>query len=778
MSRKLILSALFLLFTNFTYAEEQQANFLVIEGNNRVSSEEITEYSGFQVGKIYNNDEISNVIKNLFSTNLFTDIRVNLDQNTLYISVVETPIISRINIDGNKLVESEQITSSLDSVGISQSKPYSRNLVDKVQQELTRLYYDNGRYSSSIDIVEKKLDDNLIELDINIDEGTASTIKEVKILGNKNFSTRQLKSIIKSGPKYWFEVWSSKDIYNSSLLDQDIESLLKFYQDRGYAKVRLVSKQVNLSSDKSDIFITISLSEGSLYQFGNTKIYGLEEFDPQIFKNILNFNLKPGSIFSRASIENTEQSIKFLLGESGFAFPEIISNVDFKDDNSVVDINFRINPKSKSYVRRINIVGNTKTNDEVYRRELRQFESSVYAESKIDRSKIRLQRLKFVNNVEVKKNIVDQSLGLIDIDFIIEETQSGEFKVGAGYSDSSGAIFNIKVQQDNFLGKGNNVALELEKTNYKKLIRYSNTDPYYTNDGISKTTSLIFSDTDVSGTSTASYLSDTYSYGVNFNIPISETRSYGYGGELILTEYATTAGSPSNVRSFIDEYGDRHFGFRFNANYTEDTRDRVVYASTGKRQSLTSSLYLPPDLEYSYASIRLSGEYNKPYNFNFLGMFDWNTVLQTKPLLGVGIGLFEISKLPFHDKFFAGGDRTVRGFDSNSLGPLRNNTTCTAKTCDAIGGDFLTVIQSNWIFPPPPFLGEDQRNFRASLFVDIGNVFEDIGDFSYSELRGSYGIQANFRTPVGAVSLGFVDAFKSKEGDDTKPVIFSLGGAF
>ena len=556
MNRKLIGIALLLLFANFVYAEEQQANFLVIEGNSRVSNEEIVEYSGFQVGKIYNNEDISNIIKNLFSTNLFVDIKVNLDQNTLYISVVETPIISRINIDGNKLVETEQIISSLKSVGISQSKPYSKNLVDKVQQELTRLYYDNGRYSSSIDITENTLDDNLLELDINIDEGTASTIKEVKILGNKSFSTRQLKSIIKSGPKYWFEVWSSKDIYNSSLLDQDVESLLKYYQDRGYAKVKLVSKQVNLSSDKSDIFITISLSEGRLYQFGNTKVYGLEEFDSQLFKDILNFNLRPGSIFSRANIENAEQSIKFVLGESGYAFPDIIYNADFKDDKSAVDINFRVNPKAKSYVRRINIIGNTKTNDEVYRRELRQFESSIYAESKIDRSKIRLQRLKFVNNVEVKKTIVDESLGLIDIDFIVEETQSGEFKVGAGYSDSSGAVFNIKVQQDNFLGKGNNVALELEKTNYKKLIRYSNTNPYYTNDGMSKTTSLVFSDTDVSGTSTASYLSDTYSYGVNYSVPISETKSFGYGGELLLTDYTTTIGSPSNVTRFIDDYGE------------------------------------------------------------------------------------------------------------------------------------------------------------------------------------------------------------------------------
>ena len=775
-----IFTLIFILFYSFNlaYAEDNQANFIVIEGNTRITNEEIIEYSRFEVGKIYNSDSISEIVKNLFATSLFVDIKVKLEQNTLYISVVETPIISRINVEGNELVETEQIISSLKGIGISQSKPYSKNLIDKVQQELIRLYYDNGRYSSSIVITENKLDDGLVELLVNIDEGTASTIKEVKIIGNKTISTRQLKSIIKSGPKYWFEVWSDKDIYNNSLLDQDVEAILKYYQDRGYAKVRLVSKQVNLSSDKKDIYITISISEGGLYKFGKTTVYGLEDFDLEIIKNILNANLKPGTSFSRASIEFTEQNFKFLLGEEGYAFPDIIYDIDLKNDTFFADINFRINPKSKSYVRRINIKGNTKTNDEVYRRELRQFESSLYAENKVDRSKIRLQRLKFVNNVEVKKTIIDESTGLIDIDFIIEETQSGEFKVGAGYSDSSGAIFNVKVQQDNFLGKGNNVALELERSSYKKLLKYSNTNPYYTNDGISKSTSLIYSETDVTGTSTASYLSDTFAYGVTYSVPISETKSYGYGAELILTDYTTTIGSPTNVTSFLNEFGNTHLGFRFSASYTEDTRDRVVYASSGKRQSLTSFLYLPPDLDYSYASIRLAGEYNKPFNLNFFNMFDWNTVLQTKPQLGLGIGLIEISKLPFHDKFFAGGDRTVRGFDSNSLGPLRNNTTCTAKTCDAIGGDFLAVIQSNWIFPPPPFLGEDQRNFRASIFVDFGNVFEDIGDFSYSELRGSYGIQANFRTPVGAVSLGFVDAFKSKEGDDTKPIIFSLGGAF
>jgi len=759
-------------------ANERQVNYIVIEGNSRLSSEQIIDYSGIEVGIIYEESDISTIIKDLFSTNLFDNIEVDIRDNTIYLNVRERPIISKINIEGNKLLESEQIISSLKDIGISQSKPYSKNLIDKVRQELIRLYYDNGRYSSSIEVTENEIGNNIIQLSLIIDEGEASTIKEIKILGNKIYSTRLLKSLIKSGPKYWFEVWSDKDVYNSTALDQDIEAIRDYYLNRGFAKFRVASKQVNLSSDKEDIYITISISEGNLYKFGKTTIYGLENFDPEIFTNIVNYNLAPGSSFSRARIEESKSAIEFILGEKGYAFPIVQSNVALQNDSEFVDITFRVDSKKKSFVRRINIKGNTKTNDEVYRRELRQFESSTYSVNKVDRSKIRLQRLKFVNQVDVKKIVVDQENGYMDIDFVLEETQSGEFKLGAGYSDSSGAIFNVKVQQDNFLGKGNNVALELEKSSYKKLLRYRNTDPYYSKNGMSKSTNLVFSETDVSSTSTAAYISDTIAYGVNYNVPISESRSYGYGAEVILTDYTTTIGSPSNVTNFISKYGNSHFGLLFNASIIEDTRDRTVYATQGRRQGLTSRLYIPPDLDYSYASLKFSGEYNTPYKLNVFDIFDWNTSFQVKPQIGIGVGLLGSSDLPFHDKYFAGGDKTVRGFDSSSLGPLRNNTTCTAKTCDAIGGDFLAVLQNDWVFPPPPFLGEDKRVFRGSLFLDIGNVFEDISDFSYSDLRGSYGIQLNFRTPVGAVSMGFVDTFKSKSGDDTKPIIFSLGGAF
>lgn len=768
----------FILFSSYAYSNEAQVNSIVIDGNSRISDSEIIDYANIDIGKTYNQTDISNVIKSLFGTKLFKNVEVKIIENTLIINVEERPIISTILIEGNSLLETEQILSSLKGIGIFQSKPYSRNLIDKVQQELIRLYYDNGRYSTSINISEDYADNNLVQLKIIIEEGSASTIKQIKLIGNKSYTSRQLMSFFKSGPKYWFEVWSDKDIYNSTALDQDIETLRDFYINRGHAKFEIVSKQVNLSNDKEDIYITISLKEGPIFKFGDITLYGLEKFDKTPYENILNFNVKPGTIFSNFNIEQSKESIKFILGEEGYAFPQVISIPTFRENTDYVDINFRVDPKNKSYVRRINIIGNTKTNDEVYRRELRQFESSVYSQQKVDRSKVRLQRLKYVNNVDVKKVIVDESLGTLDINFIVEETQSGEFKVGAGYSDSSGAIFNIKVQQDNFLGKGNNVALELEKSSYRKLLRYSNTNPYYTADGISRTVSLVFSETDASSTSTAAYLSDTAAYGVSYSVPISETRFYGYGAEVVLTDYTATTSSPTRVTNFFTKHGNTHFGLNFNASITEDTRDRTVYASRGLRHYLVSNTYIPPDLDYSYTSLTYRGEFNYPYELDFLNMFKWNTSFQIKPQLGIGVGLIGTSSLPFYDKYFAGGQKTVRGFDANSLGPLVNNTTCTAKTCDAVGGDFIAVIQNDWIFPPPPFLGQDKRIFRGSLFIDIGNVFEDVSDFSYSELRGSYGIQLNFLTPVGAVAFGFVDTFKSKTGDDTKPVIFSLGGQF
>ena len=477
-----------------------------------------------------------------------------------------------------------------------------------------------------------------------------------------------------------------------------------------------------------------------------------------------------------------------MLGEEGYAFPNVTSIPIIDDETQIVDIDYRLSIGKRSIVRRITIAGNMSTNDEVYRRELRQYESSLHKQSSIDRSKIRLQRLKYVDDVEIIKTKVDGVDDMIDITFKIKERKAGEFRISAGWSDTDGAIFDIDLKQDNFLGGGKNVAIKASRSSVQNTLRVFLTDPYFTTDGISKTTNVLLSQTDVSNTSTATYLSDTLGFGVLYNIPISETQSYGYGIDLNLTRFTTTIGSPIIVTHHLNDHGSNAIGVNLSASYTSDTRNRTRFAESGILNLFQADLFLALD-GASYLTTKYDAELNYPYTLKTFG-FDWNTVFQVKSILGFGVGINGATSLPFYTKFFAGGNTTVRGFKGASLGPFtynapRSDLTCASKAipgkfiqCDTVGGDFITAAQFDWLFPPPDFLTEDTRGVRASLFVDVGNVFEKINDFDYNELRASYGIQFNALTPIGSVSVGFANALREKEGDDFQSVIFRLGGNF
>tara|TARA_B100001250_G_scaffold81318_1_gene66931 strand:+ start:1424 stop:3811 length:2388 start_codon:yes stop_codon:yes gene_type:complete len=793
-NKSLTLLLLFsIVLNNFAFGEEGAdeqilISNIIIEGNNRVTNSTVLSYAEVNVGDKFSPDLIKGIIKKLYATNFFDNISVVLEFNNLIINVVEKAIISDIKITGNESVEDEAILEALQNVGVSRSRPYDKNIFDKVEQELVRLYIDRGRYNAQIVSNVDKLERNRVALELIITEGEASRIKEINIIGNKVYPNKKLISLMESGTKYFFEVWSDKDTYAGTKLKSDLERIENFYFNKGFIRFRILSNQVNLSNNNEDIVLTISVDEGEIYQFGDIKLFGNTAIVEENVKSSLLKILKPKEIFSRQKIEQAKGRIAYLLGDKGYPFPDIVSIPIIDDETNIVDLEFRVNPGQRSMVRRINIRGNDNTNDEVYRRELRQYESSLHSNSSIERSAVRIQRLKFVENVDVEKTKVPGSDDLVDLTFNIKERQSGEFKVSAGWSDTDGALFDIKLQQDNFLGGGKNIGVIANKSSISSSLRFIFTDPYYSADGVSRSTNFQISQTDVSSTSTATYVADTFGGGVFYLAPISENESFGIGYDVKVTDFTTTSGSPLIVTHHIADHGKTAFGVSLTGQYIYDTRDRTVFASEGNLFDISPNMFFAAN-GASYAAATFSSEHNTPYTLKTFG-FDWETVLQLKTRVGIGAGLFGATSMPFYSKYFAGGNRSVRGFKGSSLGPLTYNApraenTCAAKAvsgkfikCDAVGGDFLTTAQANWIFPPPPFLGVDTRSARVTLFADMGNVFEDVNDFDYNDLRASYGIEAKFLTPVGAVSVGFVDTFISKEGDDTQPVIFSLGGSF
>ena len=795
MAKKFFLLTFFLnlfLVSQFVHSEDSQVtiNKIIIEGNQRVTNDTVLSYADISEGDLFTNEVGQRILKNLYETGYFDDLSFKINGNTLIIKLKEKPIISIINIIDNKIVEDDDIFTALDNVGISRARPFDKNIFDKVEQELTRLYFDRGRYNAKISSKVTNLERNRVAIDLIVKEGDASRIRKITFIGNKNFSSEKLRDLMQLGTKYFFEFWSDRDTYSGSQLQTDMAKIEEYYFNRGFIRFRIVSNQVNLSNNNKDILITISVDEGKKYEFGDMKVFGNEVLDESILKTEISRVLQPGQIFSREKIQQSEILIKNMLGEEGYAFPNVASIPVIDDKTQIVDVNYRLDIGKRSIVRRITITGNTSTNDEVYRRELRQYESSLHKQSAIDRSKIRLQRLKYVDNVEIVKTRVPGVDDMIDITFKIKERKAGEFRISAGWSDTDGAIFDIDLKQDNFLGGGKNVAVKASRSTVQNTLRVYLTDPYFTTDGVSKTTNIVLSQTDVSNTSTATYLSDTFGFGTLYNIPISETQSYGYGYDLTFTRFTTTIGSPIIVTHHLNDHGKNSIGININASYTSDTRNRTRFAESGMLNLFQSNLFLALD-GASYFTAKYDTESNYPYTLKTFG-FDWSTVFQIKSIVGFGVGVNGATSLPFYTKYFAGGNTTVRGFKGASLGPFTYNaprpgtgTTCAAKAipgkfieCDTVGGDFLTAAQFDWLFPPPDFLTEDTRGVRASLFIDVGNVFEKINDFDYNELRASYGIQFNALTPIGSVSVGFANALREKEGDDFQSVIFRLGGNF
>ncbi len=757
-ARQLLLACLMLFLTSASLAETFRLQDIQIEGLERIEAGTVFTYLPVKVGDELDENNTAGIARALYKSGLFDDIQIKREANILVITVKEKPAIASLSFDGNKILEDEQLTEVLTNVGIATGRVFNRNVLERLENELVQQYFAFGKYSVKIDTQVRELERNRVDIGIQIIEGDAAKIKQVKIVGNTVFEEKDLLKDFESGLKPWYKFWGSRDRYAKEKLQGDLEILRSTYLDDGYLKFDIPSTQVSISPSKEDIFITINVEEGEQYTINEIKLAGKYIFPEEEVRALV--NLSKGDTFSRANIVQSTDAITRRLGDEGYAFPNINPVPQIDEENKKVDLTFFIDPGKRIYVRRINFTGHKTTRDEVYRRELRQMESGWYSQENVEASRRRIQRLSYVETVEIDTKRIPGIDDFVDLDIAIEERLAGSFNIGAGFSDSQGVVASASVSQENFLGTGKTVSFRINTSSVNTVYDLNYINPFYTIDGVSRGFGFSFISTEADEADISDFDTDQFAVRINYGIPLTENDRIGATLQLQNTDVGTSGNTPLEIIDFIDDNGDSYTNLLLNTNYAHDTRNRSLFPNRGNRQRLLFELSVPGgDLEY----YKISYEGSIFFPLSELFTLSFGTEI------GYGDRYGSTSDLPFFEKFRAGGFESVRGYESNSLGPRDSFD-------DPFGGNFSTVFRTQLQFPPP--IIENKNRARLALFVDAGNVFEEFDDFDSSEIRGSVGLGLSWVTGLGGISAAISSPFNDEPGDDTETFQFNLGTSF
>lgn len=732
---------------------------IVVEGNERIDLGTVLNYlpvrtsDNFDPGK-----DGARALRALYDTGLFSDVVIKRrDANVLLVDVVERPSIGSISIDGNKKIPKDELQSSLRQAGIALGRVYNRSLLETVERELRRVYFSAGNYGSEIVINVEDLERNRVALDIDIKEGAIAKIQHINIVGNTSYSERELVRLLRSREDT-INPFSNADEYSQVKLAADIETLRSFYLDRGFTRFEVDSTQVSISPDKREIFIVININEGDRYTVRDINLSG--EFDiPE--KQLLDLiEVREGSVFARKDIVRSSNAISDRLGQEGFAFAEVDVLPDINDESKDVGLTFVVTPGKRVYVRRITFTGQYKTRDEVLRREMRQFEGSRFSPALVNRSRVRLQRLAFMQTVGIRTPRVPGSDDQVDLEVTVTEGPSGSFSAGFGYG-TDGATVNLAFSQENLFGSGQSMQFAFDNSDTTRQLSLSIRDPYFTDDGISRTVRAFISETDTSEVSArTTYLSSSRGASVNFGVPLSEFSTFRIGAGYERTEIGRTETTPDDIIEFVDRYGDTYDLWNINLGFTFDTRNRTVFATKGFVNRFNLDVSIPgSDITYFKAG----------YSFEFFYPITERYTFSTTMRIDGGAGYDDFDDIPFFKRYFAGGVRTLRGYGSGTLGPKDS-------VGNASGGDFRTLGTVEVIFPPP-FI-ENPGATRFSLFTDFGNVYKKFDDFDIEEFRGSYGVAFVWLSPVGPLTFSYAYPFNDEPLDRIDRFQFTIGSIF
>ena len=771
---------------------------IVVEGNERIDLGTILTYLPVRARDRFEPGvDDARAVRALYETGLFEDVTVLLrDGDVLVVVVDERPAIGSLEIEGNSKIPTEELEASLQRADIAPGRVYNRSILERIERELRRVYFSAGNYGSRIDIDVQPLERNRVALDIDITEGAVARIEHINIVGNRSFPERTLLALLQSSEKT-INPFSSADEYSQVKLSADIETLRSYYQDRGFTRFDVDSTQVSISPDKRDIFIVINIREGERYTVRDIALSG----DPKLPEDELEslIDVAAGDVFARKDIVDSSNAITDRLGQEGYAFAEVDVLPDIDDAANEVGLNFVVRPGKRVYVRRIVFTGQYKTRDEVLRREMRQLEGSRFSPALVNRSRIRLQRLPFMQSVSIRTPRVPGSDDQVDLEITVEEGPSGSFSAGIGYGSDSTATVNLAFSQDNLFGSGESLQFSFDTSSSRRQLSLSVRDPYFTDDGISRTVSAFIRESDADETRQSKYDSNTRGASVSFGVPLSEFSTFRIGAGYERDEISETAGTPLDIEQFLAEEGGTFDIFDLSVGFSYDTRNRTVFATSGALNRLTAEVSVPGgDLPYYKLGYGL--EYFRPIT----DRYTFSTTIRIDG--GRGYGDFE--SLPFFKRYFAGGVRTLRGYRTGRLGPkdlvevaerdeegnlidvegnrrfdddgvLIDGSAEQAFVIDersGRGGDFRTLGTVEVVFPPP--FVEEPGATRFSLFTDFGNVYRDVNDFDVEEFRGSYGAAFVWLSPVGPLTFSLAYPYNDRAGDSTQQFQFTIGSIF
>jgi len=738
-----------------------------VEGIQRTDAGTVFGYLPVKVGEQFTEAEATEAVRRLYGTGFFSDVQIQTDNDVVVVAVQERPTIASVTFNGMREFDSKAITKSLMQVGFGEGRIFDQSMLERAEFELKEQYLGKGKYGVEVTSTVTPLPRNRVGVSFDVFEGEVAKIRQISIVGNKAFSEGDLLDMFDLTTPGWLTWYTNTDKYSREKLEGDIERLRSFYLDQGYLEFSVEPPQVTISPDRKDIYITVTLHEGEPYKVRSVKLAGnLLGLDKEI-NNLV--QVKEGETFSAAKANDSSKAITDYLGELGYAFANVNPNPSLDRAKHEADVTFYVDPSRRVYVRRIQIGGNTRTRDEVVRREMRQEEAAWYDSGDLKISRDRIDRLGYFSEVNVSTDPVPGSPDQVDVNVDVKEKPTGMINLGVGYGSSEKAILSAGISEDNVFGSGTNLTLQFNTSKTNRAAVLSHTDPYFTKDGISRTTSAYYRVTEPWDNNDGDYRVKAMGLGMNFGVPISEYDRIFLGGTFERNQIDLYNDSPQAYRDFVDQYGDSTNAFIFNAGWSKDTRDSALAPTKGSYTRLKGDL---STMDLKYYLLTAQQQYYIPlgrsYTLALNGMVDY----------GRSYGSLDY---PVIKNVYAGGIGTVRGYDGASLGPRDT------RTGDYLGGS-RRIVANAQLYLPFPGASKD-RTLRWFVFADAGQVAAGSGMKCTAGEPGdevedpcgwrySAGVGLSWQSPLGPLQLSYARPLNAKSGDDRQSFQFQIGTGF